>query len=581
MPTSRPSAGTFSANLNAAHTIVSNALGLWVVDAQINVPDLKGTQPDASQSSFTYSSAAPLGGAFAGLGLGSGAAAISHPLAVPFGAFPFVVGVVFTRTGTKSSSSGAEWLFALGDSASSSGIFAAILIGDGTVAGETPGDIMGFARTASGGSVDSGNSGQYVASSINTAVIVFYDSSGRKMAGYLNGSKIFDTSKSLDAFIGDTYAYATGLALDRFGVIAGEVSTSTSVAAWWYSQTQLTDQDYIDWTGDPWSITSTAAAPQSAYPIADDDVVSWQALSPETVRNLLTYTEAFDNAAWTKTGCTVTADAGLDPDGGTTADDLVEDGGNSTHSVKQLPPLTASLDYTLYVYAKPLGRNWLLLQILDLAGGSNFAYFDLSNGTIGTTSGVTWSISGPINGLYLCSITCNAGTGSYAFTYAEIGAASADGSATYGGSSSAALRLSRAQFEQASAPSTYQPKLATTPPLAISSTVFPALADGSTGTPDDTTWAFVLVPGVPYWFKFGPTTTPVSLTGTVLNFRGLSPQLRSLQVDVYQGYLGTLIATRTINLTASVAESNLSLTDPELALVTDLNDIHGRMVGLA
>lgn len=36
--------------------------------------------------------------------------------------------------------------------------------------------------------------------------------------------------------------------------------------------------------------------------------------------NLLTKTERFDDAAWIKTNCTVTADAGPDPLGGTTAD---------------------------------------------------------------------------------------------------------------------------------------------------------------------------------------------------------------------------------------------------------------------
>jgi hypothetical protein len=52
--------------------------------------------------------------------------------------------------------------------------------------------------------------------------------------------------------------------------------------------------------------------------------------------NLLQYSEQFDNAAWDKTGVTVTANNAVSPDGFTNADLLTADGANSIHDIFQL-----------------------------------------------------------------------------------------------------------------------------------------------------------------------------------------------------------------------------------------------------
>lgn len=51
--------------------------------------------------------------------------------------------------------------------------------------------------------------------------------------------------------------------------------------------------------------------------------------------NLLTYSEQFDNAAWSKSGSTVTQNAGTAPGGALTADKLVENTNNGVHQVSQ------------------------------------------------------------------------------------------------------------------------------------------------------------------------------------------------------------------------------------------------------
>jgi len=66
-------------------------------------------------------------------------------------------------------------------------------------------------------------------------------------------------------------------------------------------------------------------------------------------QNLLTYSQAFDNAAWTKTSATATANSDTAPDGTSTADTIAASGANGT----ALQSFTAVAgDYTFSVYLK-------------------------------------------------------------------------------------------------------------------------------------------------------------------------------------------------------------------------------------
>ena len=58
-------------------------------------------------------------------------------------------------------------------------------------------------------------------------------------------------------------------------------------------------------------------------------------VSTPASRNLLTFTQEFDNAAWGKTAATVTANTTTAPDGTSTADTLSADGTSSSHAVIQ------------------------------------------------------------------------------------------------------------------------------------------------------------------------------------------------------------------------------------------------------
>jgi len=101
--------------------------------------------------------------------------------------------------------------------------------------------------------------------------------------------------------------------------------------------------------------------------------------------NLLTYSEQFDNSAWTKQDSTITANATVSPDGTTTADKLAETAVTGSNYAYQTMSFTAGVTYTLSVYAKAAERNFVWVQLPGTAFGS--AQYRLVNLTDGTSSG--------------------------------------------------------------------------------------------------------------------------------------------------------------------------------------------------
>jgi hypothetical protein len=133
--------------------------------------------------------------------------------------------------------------------------------------------------------------------------------------------------------------------------------------------------------------------------------------------NLLFQSQDFDNASWSKTRTTVTANAVLAPDNTTTADKLLEDTtASSSHFISQNQTLTANLFYILSVYAKAAERSRIVLRVgnsTNWVAGTPSVGFDLSTGILFSVSGDSTS-SGTIepvgNGWYRCSIIAQFGT---------------------------------------------------------------------------------------------------------------------------------------------------------------------------
>ena len=182
-------------------------------------------------------------------------------------------------------------------------------------------------------------------------------------------------------------------------------------------------------------------------------------LIEEQRTNLVTYSEQFDNAAWAKTGSSVTANANVAPDGTLTADRLVEDGATSTHRVSQAYT-TSAIAYTFSVYAKASGRSIVQLFTNHTAAVSG-CNFDLSSGTAGTPSaGITASITPVGNGFYRCSITYTALAAAGGVFVSPQTSISAAMNSSYAGDGFSGVFLWGAQLEAGSFATSYIPTVA-------------------------------------------------------------------------------------------------------------------------
>lgn len=138
--------------------------------------------------------------------------------------------------------------------------------------------------------------------------------------------------------------------------------------------------------------------------------------------NLLTYSEQFDNAAWTTTNITVTADAAVSPDGATTADKLDEGAATGVHSVLQSFTSVSGQPYAVTFYLKNGDARYAQIFFGSAGHGlTAYANFDLQAGTVGTVGATaTASMTYVGNGIYRCGIVATA-TASTAGASAQLG----------------------------------------------------------------------------------------------------------------------------------------------------------------
>lgn len=172
--------------------------------------------------------------------------------------------------------------------------------------------------------------------------------------------------------------------------------------------------------------------------------------------NVCIRSQEFDNAAWTKTRATISADSDTAPDNTATADRLIEDAtASSTHFCQSTAfTVTDGGEIVCSVYSRGNSRTWIALECNDGGSDAFTAFFNLSTGAVGTTSsggGGTFTrayteTAQNDDGTYRCVVVGSLGSGDTSASL-RIYLADADNSSSYNGDGASNVRVWGAHCE--------------------------------------------------------------------------------------------------------------------------------------
>jgi hypothetical protein len=251
-------------------------------------------------------------------------------------------------------------------------------------------------------------------------------------------------------------------ASSRFRVYPSDAGDSSAIGSIYVWGAQLEQRDsvtaYTPTTDQPITnyipVLQTAASGAARF---DHDPVTGESkglLIEEQRTNLFTYSEDFSNSAWQKQRTSVDSNTIIAPDGTLTGDKLVESTDGSSHFVGQ--NITGTADtYTFSIYAKAGERDWIAVRLWDGSSYAGFAYFNLANGTIGTITSGTATITSIGNGWYRCSVSGLLTTASNCGAYPAV--AFEDNNVAYTGDGYSGVYIWGAQVEEGEFPTSYIP----------------------------------------------------------------------------------------------------------------------------
>lgn len=145
---------------------------------------------------------------------------------------------------------------------------------------------------------------------------------------------------------------------------------------------------------------------------------AWVSMSNTPRRNRVTFSEQFDNAAWTKTGGSITANAAAAPDGTTTADQLVENAGaiNGALVSQAIGTWLSGFPAGISIHAKEVAgsaKRYLVFGVGNADTRWAYVVVDLATGTVTATS-----VDGVQSGIVAGSVSVQpAGDGYYRVSF--------------------------------------------------------------------------------------------------------------------------------------------------------------------
>lgn len=250
---------------------------------------------------------------------------------------------------------------------------------------------------------------------------------------------------------------------DAIEVWGAQLEQRSSVSSYTATTTQAIT-NYI-----PVLLTAASGVPRFDHNPTTDE--SLGLLIEEARTNLLTYSAQFDNAAWTKSNSSITANTIVAPDGTLTGDQLVENTSTGQHRVyRSVSGTTNTNPYTYSLFAKASTRTRVYIGLLEGATfvRSGNAIFDLSTGTIvfvdpgsNGASGGSATIQSVGNGWYRCTYTLTLG-GTDTSIFGDINLVSTGTTISYTGNGYSGLFLWGAQLEEGAFPTSYIPTVAAT-----------------------------------------------------------------------------------------------------------------------
>jgi hypothetical protein len=184
--------------------------------------------------------------------------------------------------------------------------------------------------------------------------------------------------------------------------------------------------------------------------------------------NLLLRSEEFDNASWSRVRLsTVNANGAVSPNGTLSADEMVVDTANGTHSIYSNTISSTTATYSASVYLKAGTSNFAFFGLTDLATGGAERRINLSTGVVDTVNiggaGSWTSVSSTVasvgNGWYRLTVTATQGGGTSVALQVLVGNSS--GQRTYLGNNTDSVYAWGAQLELGSTATTYIPTGAT------------------------------------------------------------------------------------------------------------------------